>query len=168
MSSISTTKINTSLEISGETKITDLPFCHHSMIIEQAFSFLCWQSGNLPANRLPETVKDLSQAVKLPIDDVIGRLTEICRLSNGLVIESTRISELSKPFFIHLDSTSLSTYAENQRLPLEKVDTFIKQIALQRQEACVIVVGKNIQDRYSAALALREKGIQNAYALDTV
>ena len=168
MSNISTTKINTSLNISGETKIIDLPFCHHSMIIEQAFSFLCWQAGNLPATELPETVEDLSQAVNIPLDDVIARLTEICRLANGIVIEAAEISELSRPFFLHLDNTSLTTYSEYQSLPLEDIDAFIKEMAQQRLNPWVIVLGKTTQDRYSAALALREKGIQNSYVLEVI
>lgn len=165
MSSTSTTKTNTSLKIDDETKLADLPFFHQAMVIEQAFSLLCWQSGQLPASKIPATVKALSQAANLPLDVVINRLTNICRLSEGIFLKRDDLAQQTKPLFLHLDQqqTHSDEFSQYQSLALDDLEAFF---SIEEKNACIIVVGANAPSRYSAALALREKGILSAYVLE--
>jgi len=154
----------------AETKLTEIAFPFREMILEQAFSQLFWQSGQINLPPQLETVNDLANFIHWDVEKVCQRLTEIQVHSENTLLSCQQLANLmnNAVSFVILDVREDQLFAAghiNDSISIGLISLPENFATWQEQQKVVITLGSDDEQAFSACLYLKEMGLEKVFYL---
>lgn len=147
--------------IHENTKIDKIDLKYKWLLLEQAFSVLCWQSGQYPPEKRPNTIKELATSSNISPLEACEKIEMIIARSKDIFVSDLDIQQLCEqtekgPHIVRLEHT---TNDECYIL----IDEFWKNPTWTPDNRLLIVKSEDRERALSASLALRNLGWNRTY-----
>lgn len=157
------------MSLSHDRTLSTLTIPQLPMVIEEAFSVLCWQSGTRTEDVHQWTIADLAERAHTPIEGVVKRLEQIEAMAKDIEISATSLQDLLRknPERIFLLDVREPWEFEICRVPgshlMARMD--LAKIFEGLKELTVVTICHHGVRSLSAAFYLQEAGLKQVKSL---